>query len=118
MPSISDPRSRVASSCVVTPLVSGLLVLLGGRSGGLEGKVARHAESGPSRQSNRVVVLGQVSDEELAALYTHASAVAVPSRWEGYSFPVAEALACGAEQHGFGHVSCEARVLPSQRPSW
>jgi len=36
-----------------------------------------------------------VSDEELASLYHHAVATACPSRIEGFSLPVAEAIACG-----------------------
>jgi len=37
-----------------------------------------------------------ISRKELASLYTHASAVLVPSLSEGFGLPVIEALACGA----------------------
>jgi glycosyltransferase involved in cell wall biosynthesis len=40
-------------------------------------------------------VLPDVSDEELARLYREANALVVPSRWEGFSFPIAEAMAVG-----------------------
>jgi glycosyltransferase involved in cell wall biosynthesis len=40
--------------------------------------------------------LGRVSDEELAALYRGARAVAYPSLYEGFGLPVLEAMACGA----------------------
>ena len=40
--------------------------------------------------------VGRVSDEELAALYRGARAVAYPSLYEGVGLPVLEAMACGA----------------------
>jgi glycosyltransferase involved in cell wall biosynthesis len=40
-------------------------------------------------------VLGFVSDEELARLYRGASALAYPSRFEGFGLPIVEAMACG-----------------------
>jgi alpha-1,3-rhamnosyl/mannosyltransferase len=40
--------------------------------------------------------LGFVDDEELAALYRGARAVAYPSLYEGFGIPVLEAMACGA----------------------
>lgn len=41
------------------------------------------------------VVLRDVPDSELPALYAGAAAVAYPSLWEGFGLPVLEALACG-----------------------
>lgn len=43
-----------------------------------------------------VVRVGYVSDEELAALYQHASAVAFPSLDEGFGLPAVEAAVAGA----------------------
>jgi alpha-1,3-rhamnosyl/mannosyltransferase len=43
-----------------------------------------------------VRVLGFVDDTDLPALYGGAAAVLAPSRGEGFDFPVAEAMACGA----------------------
>jgi glycosyltransferase involved in cell wall biosynthesis len=40
--------------------------------------------------------LGFVDDDELAALYRGARAVAYPSLYEGFGIPVLEAMACGA----------------------
>ena len=40
--------------------------------------------------------VGEVSDEELAALYRGARAFAFPSLYEGFGIPVLEAMACGA----------------------
>ncbi len=45
---------------------------------------------------SRVRLLGFVSDEALHALYTAASVVWFPSRYEGFGLPVVEAMACGA----------------------
>lgn len=46
--------------------------------------------------SDRVVLTGHVSDEELVLLYQGASLFVFPSRYEGFGLPVIEALACGA----------------------
>ncbi|HWL33971.1 MAG TPA: glycosyltransferase family 1 protein [Gaiellaceae bacterium] len=40
--------------------------------------------------------VGEVSDEELAALYRGARAFVFPSLYEGFGIPVLEAMACGA----------------------
>jgi len=45
--------------------------------------------------SSRVDVTGHVSEEDLVALYVEAAALAMPSRAEGFGFPVAEAMAYG-----------------------
>jgi glycosyltransferase involved in cell wall biosynthesis len=39
--------------------------------------------------------LGEVPDEELAVLYRGARCVAYPSLYEGFGYPIAEAMACG-----------------------
>ena len=44
----------------------------------------------------RVRLLGFVSDEALCALFTAATVVWYPSRYEGFGLPVVEAMACGA----------------------
>jgi alpha-1,3-rhamnosyl/mannosyltransferase len=43
----------------------------------------------------RVIVVGRVTDAELAALYSAAEAFVFPSEDEGFGFPPLEALACG-----------------------
>jgi glycosyltransferase involved in cell wall biosynthesis len=42
-----------------------------------------------------VIVTGEVPDDELAALYTGAHALVLPSPEEGFGLPAIEALACG-----------------------
>jgi glycosyltransferase involved in cell wall biosynthesis len=48
-----------------------------------------------ARVSDRVHVTGRVDDADLAALYAGAQALAMPSRAEGFGFPVVEAMAHG-----------------------
>lgn len=45
--------------------------------------------------TDQVRLLGFVSDEELVSLYQGASVLAFPSLYEGFGFPVLEAMACG-----------------------
>ncbi len=42
-----------------------------------------------------VILTGQVSDEDLAAIYSGAHALVLPSDGEGFGLPAVEALACG-----------------------
>ena len=44
---------------------------------------------------HRVVFTGFVPDEPLATIYRHAQALVLPSLWEGFGLPAAEAMACG-----------------------
>ncbi len=44
-----------------------------------------------------VVIMGRVSDDDLARLYTLAGASLFLSNYEGFGLPVIEALACGTE---------------------
>ncbi len=65
------------------------LVLLGRRAGRV------HRSEGSDRAAPGVRRLGDVSDEELRALYTGAVALLHPSAAEGFGRPPLEALACG-----------------------
>lgn len=54
-----------------------------------------------------VVLVGRVTDEQLAALYSAAGALFLPSLMEGFGLPIIEAFACGTP------VVCAARgALP------
>ncbi len=53
---------------------------------------AKVAESGCA---DRIHLPGFVPDDALAALYRRSRAVVLPSLWEGFGLPAAEAMACG-----------------------
>ena len=75
-----EPRKNLAR---IAQAVDGELRVVGARGwGGVE----------PPRD---VTWLGDVSDEELAALYRGARCLVYASLYEGFGIPVAEALACG-----------------------
>ncbi len=44
---------------------------------------------------DNIATCGHVTDDELVALYNAASLVVVPSLYEGFGFPVLEAMSCG-----------------------
>jgi alpha-1,3-rhamnosyl/mannosyltransferase len=50
-------------------------------------------------------LLGRVSDEELADLYTAAGCFIFPSRYEGFGLPCLEAMACGCPVAAFRNSS-------------
>jgi glycosyltransferase involved in cell wall biosynthesis len=45
--------------------------------------------------ASRIVFLGYVREAHLPLLYTHATAFVYPSLYEGFGFPIVEAMACG-----------------------
>jgi len=47
-------------------------------------------------QSTDCLYLGEVASEDLVALYNLATAVVIPSLYEGFGLPVLEAMTCGA----------------------
>ncbi|HEY7819284.1 MAG TPA: glycosyltransferase family 1 protein [Vicinamibacteria bacterium] len=57
-------------------------------------ELLRRIESLPNRE--RVARLGYVAEEDLPALYSNAELFVYPSLYEGFGFPVVEAMACGA----------------------
>ncbi len=52
-------------------------------------------ETGQLIACGRVRLLGRVADDDLAALYSGAVAVVMPSFYEGFGLPLVEAFACG-----------------------
>jgi alpha-1,3-rhamnosyl/mannosyltransferase len=49
-----------------------------------------------SRQRDRVILAGHVSDDEIGVLLRHCAVMAYPSIYEGFGLPVLEAMALGA----------------------
>jgi glycosyltransferase involved in cell wall biosynthesis len=68
------------------------LLLVGSMVFGNKDLLATIDQSG---QKGDVVLAGQAPDAELPALYTNASVAVYPSFYEGFGFPVLEAMACG-----------------------
>ena len=58
--------------------------------------LAGRAGSAPQTPEPGLIVRNEVSDAELAELYSHASALLFPSHYEGFGLPVLEAMQCGA----------------------
>jgi glycosyltransferase involved in cell wall biosynthesis len=70
-------------------------------------------------------LLGEVADEDLAALYTGAAAMVYPSLYEGFGLPVLEAMQCGAlviasRDAAIREVAGDAAILldAEDRRSW
>ncbi len=65
---------------------------------------------GPTRpwahELPNVILTGEVCDEDLAAIYSGARALVLPSEDEGFGLPAVEALACGTPV-----VACEVAAL-------
>jgi glycosyltransferase involved in cell wall biosynthesis len=86
-----DPRKHVAK-LVATPRELPLVLV------------------GPTRpwahELPNVILTGEVSDDHLAAIYSGAHALVLPSEDEGFGLPAVEALACGAPV-----AACEVPAL-------
>jgi glycosyltransferase involved in cell wall biosynthesis len=74
-------------------------LVLAGRGGSEEGRLRRLGA--------RAIFPGYVADGDLPALYSGASAVLVPSLYEGFGLPVLEAFACGTPV-----LAADASALP------
>jgi glycosyltransferase involved in cell wall biosynthesis len=68
------------------------LVLAGFKRWSFEQELAPIQELG---LDSRVKYVGYIADEDLAALYSAAEVLALPSWYEGFGIPILEAMACG-----------------------
>jgi glycosyltransferase involved in cell wall biosynthesis len=86
------PREKFVLFCGANDPRKGLDTLVAALPAGAELVLA-----GPGhRERPHVRITGYVTDDELLALYRAAAVVVLPSLYEGFGFPVAEAMACGA----------------------
>jgi glycosyltransferase involved in cell wall biosynthesis len=90
------------------------LVLAGFKRWSFEQELAPIAELG---LQDRVKYVGYVPDEDLAALYSAAECLALPSWYEGFGIPIVEAMSCGTPvvtssgRHAAPEVAGGAAVL-------
>lgn len=91
-----EPRKGldVLIAAAASPVLAGVpLVVVGPRGwGGVDVGAAAVAAGLPP---DRVLALGRVSDDDLAAVLAGAGVLAVPSRSEGFGLPVLEGMAAG-----------------------
>jgi glycosyltransferase involved in cell wall biosynthesis len=89
------------------------LVIAGGKGWSYDETAAEIARL---NLGDRVIFPGFVSEEDLAAVYSLARALAFPSLYEGFGLPVLEAMACGtpvvcANASSLPEVAGDAAVL-------
>src|SRR4051794_1806628 len=87
-----DPRKRIRELADAASRRDGLPLVLAGAIGPEAEALAR---------AGKVLLIGRPSDEELAALYSAAHALVLPSEEEGFGLTVLEALACEAPVAAF-----------------
>jgi glycosyltransferase involved in cell wall biosynthesis len=88
-----DPRKGVRAVADAAAASPGPPLVLAGRLS---------AEASALAVPARVILTGRPTDEELAALYTAATALVLPSEEEGFGLTAMEALACGTAVAAFG----------------
>jgi glycosyltransferase involved in cell wall biosynthesis len=91
---MSQPASMTdGSSFTPQPPESGLQLVLAGKRGWLYGEIL--SEINKLGLAERVTLTGYIPNSDLAALLSGALAFVYPSLYEGFGFPVLEAMACG-----------------------
>lgn len=93
-----EPRKNLVRLLQAFALVAAdnpdLHLVIAGRRGWLYDEIFAAVERSHARE--RVHFLDFVADDDLPALYNLAEAFVYPSLYEGFGFPILEALACGA----------------------
>ncbi len=75
--------------------LEGYSLVLAGKRGWLSDPVAASVAASSAATAEAILMPGYIDDADKAALLTGASALAFPSLYEGFGFPVLEAQACG-----------------------
>lgn len=101
-----DPRKRVTELVDAVVRRDGRPLVLAGRLG---------ADAEGLARPDRVIPVGRVSDEELAALYSAADALVFPSEEEGFGLPPVEALACGLPVAAFASAALGETLAGAER---
>jgi alpha-1,3-rhamnosyl/mannosyltransferase len=108
-PAITYPhknhRVLVSAFAALVERHPGAVLVLTGGEGSEEAAVRAQIQS--LGLSDRVRRTGRISAADVAGLYRAAAVVAVPSRYEGFGLPAAEAMA-----HGAAVVAADATSLP------
>jgi glycosyltransferase involved in cell wall biosynthesis len=92
-----EPRKNLTRAMTAFSRISSrypdLRFYLAGDLGWRSKEFLRTLEAIPNR--DRIARLGYVAEEDLPALYSNAELFVYPSLYEGFGFPVVEAMACG-----------------------
>jgi glycosyltransferase involved in cell wall biosynthesis len=107
-----QPRKNLIRLIDAAAAVPEARLVLAGRPGWLSAPILARARE----QGDRVRLLDHVPDEDLAGLYSGARALVFPSFYEGFGFPVLEAMACGtpvicADTSSLPEVAGDAALL-------
>jgi glycosyltransferase involved in cell wall biosynthesis len=94
---VLEPRKNIArlvsAFARIAGEVPGAVLALGGKKGWMYDQIFEQVRR--SGLGDRVRFLGYVKERDLPALYTGARVFAYPSYYEGFGFPVLEAMQCG-----------------------
>ncbi len=93
-----EPRKNLlnlleAYALLPDEIKEGMLLVIAGGQGWHLGELDQHIKRLKIETSIRLT--GYVTDDDLAALYSHARLLAMPSLYEGFGFPIIEANAMG-----------------------
>lgn len=92
-----EPRKNLETAILASAEIAGankdLCLVIAGKYGWGEESLKVRMQS--SKLGQRVKILGFVEEEDLACLYSGATAFIYPSFYEGFGLPILEAMACG-----------------------